>query len=329
MGAIMSQQDHDGTHVHDLYVGQVVSNERICREHLSLDVELPRFGRAVPGQFVELRCAEAADEYRPARHEWSGDQLPHLEGAELSERVALLRRPFSIATLRDGNGVGGKRIELIYRVVGPGSRWMEQLQTGQRVSVLGPLGNGFAIRDDKPRAWLISGGIGVAPLIWLAEELKQAGKDVVAFCGARSADLMPLRSTDMAGDVADPLTPLMLYHDYARSGVPVVAATDDGSAGFRGLVSEAVAEYSRRHVEQKDQVVVYACGPEPMLEAVARFCRQEGIDLQVCVERMMACGLGTCQSCVVRVRDDGAEEGWRYVLACVDGPVFDGDQMVW
>jgi len=325
----MSQQSHDKTHVHDLCDAQVVSNERICSEHLSLDIEVARFGRAVPGQFVELRCGEAADEYRPARHEWSGDELPHLEGAELSERVALLRRPFSIAALREGDGRGGKRIELIYRVVGPGSRWMEQLQAGQRVSILGPLGNGFAIRDDRPRAWLISGGIGVAPLIWLAEELKQAGKEVVAFCGARSADLMPLRSTDVSASANDVLTPSMLYDDYARNGVPVVAATDDGSAGFGGLVSDAMAEYSRRHAEQKGEVVVYACGPEPMLEAVGRFCRQEGIDLQVCVERMMACGLGTCQSCVVRVRDDRAEEGWRYVLACVDGPVFDGDQMVW
>ncbi len=325
----MSQRDHDERHVHELCDAQVVSNQRICREHLSLTIDLPRFGRAVPGQFVELRCGEAADQYRPVRHEWSGDQLPQLQGAELSERVALLRRPFSIATMRDGNGRGGKRIELIYRVVGPGSRWMEQLQAGRRVSILGPLGNGFVIRDDKPRAWLISGGIGVAPLIWLAEELKQAGKDVVAFCGARGADLMPLRSTDVAANVSDPLAPSMLYHAYARSGVPVGAATDDGSAGFRGLVSEAMAGYSRRHAGQKDQVVVYACGPEPMLDAVGRFCRDEGIDLQVCVERMMACGLGTCQSCVVRVRDDAAEEGWRYVLACVDGPVFGGDQMVW
>ena len=166
-------------------------------------------------------------------------------------------------------------------------------------------------------------------MIWLAEELKQAGKEVVAFCGARSADLMPLRSAGVAANVSDPLAPAMLYHEYARSGVGVVAATDDGSVGFGGLVGEAMAEYSRRHAEQRGEVVVYACGPEPMLEAVGQFCGQEGIDLQVCVERMMACGMGTCQSCVVRVRDEAAEEGWRYVLACTDGPVFDGDQMVW
>jgi len=329
MGAIMLRRDEGGTQVHDLCVGQVAGNERICREHLRLEIELPRFGRAVPGQFVELLCGEAAEVCQPARHEWAGDELPQLEGTEVSQRVALLRRPFSIAQLRDGSDQGRKRIELIYRVVGPGSRWMERLRTPQCVSILGPLGNGFDICDGKPLAWLISGGIGVAPLIWLAQELKQVGKEVVAFCGARSADLMPLRSTEVASNVREPLTPSMRYREYAGSGVGVVAATDDGSAGYRGLVSEAMAEYARRHVEQKDQVVVYACGPEPMLEAVGGFCREEGMDLQVCVERMMACGLGTCQSCVVRVRDDASEEGWRYALACVDGPVFDGAEMVW
>jgi len=309
--------------------GTVVANRRLCREHFRLDVEVARFDRALPGQFVQLRCSEPPEQQQLPQHDWAEGTLPRLVGAELSDRVALLRRPFSIAGFHHAPQAGRTVIGIIYHVVGPGSRWMAELSPGHCVSLLGPLGNGFWPYPDKPTAILVGGGIGVAPLVWLAEALKAAGKNVVALCGAQSADLVPLTPVKQHKGRDDPLLPTLGYREFADHGVPVVVATDDGSAGFGGFVSQALKQYWQQIALDLQAAAVYACGPEPMLKAVADFCMAEGLTLQVCVERVMACGTGCCQSCAVRLRGAEAEEGWSYRLACTDGPVFDGAQIEW
>ncbi len=237
----------------------------------------------------------------------------------------LLPRPFSIAGLREQSGQS--QLDLLYRVIGPGTAWMAGLRADDRVQALGPLGNRFAFPDRPSRAYLVGGGVGLPPMLWLSERLRAAGHEAVAFCGAKSARWMALTLTQDAP--TDPTCAERIASEFTSHGTPVVLATDDGTLGYRGLVGQALDAYHAAHPCESDAVVVYSCGPEPMMESVARWCMDRNIACQVCMERMMACGIGTCQSCVVAVRDDQAEEGFVYKLCCTDGPVFDARDIVW
>ena len=155
------------------------------------------------------------------------------------------------------------------------------------------------------------------------------GKSVVAFFGARTHDLMPLRIGDPGNLPRDGTSAVLAAEEFARFGTPVVLSTDDGSLGFRGTVCDALAAYRRAWDGDESGVVVYCCGPEAMLAAVARQCTADGIECHVCMESEMACGMGTCQSCVVRVRDQADADGWRYALCCSEGPVFDARAVLW
>ena len=206
---------------------------------------------------------------------------------------------------------------------------MASLVEGDVASVLGPLGREFPVFADKPIAYLVAGGVGLGPVLCLAETLAKAGKRTVAMCGARTADLFPL-SVNRANPPAKSASQAVpACVEFACHGVPVVLSTDDGSLGFAGHVGEALTEYHRANPAAADDIVVYACGPELMMRFVADFCERLGITCYVCMERSMACGMGTCQSCVVPVRDESDVDGWRYELCCTDGPVFDARRIAW
>jgi dihydroorotate dehydrogenase electron transfer subunit len=288
-----------------LFLSRVVRNEPLCREHFRLVLEVDDFPPAAAGQFVQILCAEP-------------NELGWTQGA-------FIRRPFSIGGLRRG----GRRCELdiLYRALGTGTRWLSRQRKGEPVSVLGPLGRPFEIHADREIAWLVGGGIGLPPLIWLAQTLSAAGRRAVAFCGARSADFMPL--TRVAGVEIVGEQPVLAFEEFASVGVPVITATDDGSLGAAARVPDVFARYLDQHAGQISSAAIYACGPEPMIRATAQIGLAHGIPTAVCLERVMACGMGTCQSCVVRVHDAAAEEGWRYRLCCTDGPVFDAREVVW
>jgi dihydroorotate dehydrogenase electron transfer subunit len=249
----------------------------------------------------------------------------------------MLRRPLSLAGRRDLDE-GRCRLDIIYRVAGTGTRWLAGAIQGDQISILGPLGNGFTLRDDKALAVLVGGGVGIPPMIYLASALAQAGRRVVAFNGARTRTLLPLTLVPGAAPHADG-TPSPAVAEFAELGVPAAVATDDGSLGFAGLVSHAFenwlnaqcvarASLPALHPAPAD-LAVYSCGPEPMMRAVARTCLDRGIDCQLALERHMACGMGACQSCVVKVKDAAAPDGWSYKLCCTDGPVFDATQLLW
>jgi dihydroorotate dehydrogenase electron transfer subunit len=212
-------------------------------------------------------------------------------------------------------------------VVGPGTRWLEKLRPGAPVDILGPLGRPFSIDAHRPAALLVGGGIGLPPLIWLAQALQTAGKRTIAFVGVRSAHLVPL--TRLADVPVMPLEPTAAFAEFAQYAAPTVLATNDGSLGTSGYVPDALAAYLKVHPELDSTATVYTCGPDPMMRAVAPLCEERGIPCQVCLERTMACGMGTCQSCVVRVKDAAAPDGWRYRLCCTDGPVFDSRSIIW
>lgn len=288
-----------------VFTGRVVSNEPICREHWRFEAEFAGFPPASPGQFVQILCADPAGETNGAG--------------------AFLRRPFSIGGLRQQGD--RSRISIIHRVLGVGTRWLSQLAPGDEVSFLGPLGKPFSIHTDRSVSFLVGGGIGLPPLMWLAEALARAGKRTVAFAGSRTGDLLPM--TRLAEVEISGARPTMAFREFAEHGVPVVVSTDDGSLGARGLIVEHFEKHLDAAAGMASSAVVYTCGPEKMIAAVADVCERRSIPCQVCMERMMGCGMGTCQSCVIRTHDSDDPEGWRYRLCCTDGPVFDAREIIW
>jgi dihydroorotate dehydrogenase electron transfer subunit len=158
----------------------------------------------------------------------------------------------------------------------------------------------------------------------------------VVFAGALTRDLLPLTITDTT-DIpsTDDAEPRLNVAEFARHGVPAVLTTDDGSYGFRGFVTQALEQYLGRHVRESAGTTIYTCGPEPMMRRVADIAISRGIECQVAVERAMACGMGTCQSCCIRVRKPDPEavplpgKDWCWRLACTDGPVFRAADLLW
>jgi dihydroorotate dehydrogenase electron transfer subunit len=319
----------------DQYPSIVVENSFLCREHYRLVLKLPEFPATEPGQFVQVACRDMQAEYsREVEREWEFGRVPADLGMELAHPLAFLRRPFSLAGRRDGRD--GVRLELIHRIVGVGTHWMSDLKVGDGVDVLGPLGNRFRIPAVNEVPLLVGGGVGIPPMLYLAE--KMPGRGGVAFCGALTRDLLPLTITDDAAPSPDTFEPLRNINEFARHDVGAVISTDDGSYGFRGFVTQALERYLDREFVAggSRRPVIYTCGPEPMMKRVAEIAGVRGIECQVAVERAMACGMGTCQSCCIRLRRDAKRDGqafagkdWIYKLACTDGPVFLGKDLLW
>jgi len=319
-----------------VFAGEVVANRPICREHFRLNLVVAGFPPTGPGQFVQVQCRPLDSPVDSIVTDWPADRPPKLTQAELRDAEPFLRRPISLAGRTDRHGVA--ELSFIYHVVGTGTRWLAGVGEGDSLSVLGPLGNAFAIRERAPAAVVIGGGAGIAPLMCLAGALAAAGKKTVAFAGARSADRVPLTIVPGARVPADvAATPCVA--EFATAGVSAVIATDDGSLGYRGLVSDAFAAWLASsglgrgipvgsRAAHPTGLVVYCCGPEAMMQAVAAACAVADIECQLALERHMACGMGTCQSCVVKTRT-ADPPGWKYSLCCTDGPVFSARDVLW
>ncbi len=219
----------------------------------------------------------------------------------------LLRRPFSVfEILRDGAGAP-LGISVLSKRIGHTTRRMYEAEPGARVQCLGPLGRPFSLPDRDTKVWMVAGGVGLAPFATVAESLAPRGVPLTLFYGGRSAhDLF--------------------YLDYfERLGVHVVLATEDGSRGEKGRVTVPL-ERALQESATDARVLVQACGPEPMLAAVARLTARYGRACEVSVERVMGCGLGGCYSCVVPVK---TASGFHHVRSCIGGPVFDAATLVW
>jgi dihydroorotate dehydrogenase electron transfer subunit len=228
---------------------------------------------AVPGQFVMLRVRKGVD--------------------------PLLRRPFSVC------GVQGDLFQILYRVVGRGTEILSrEVRKGDRIPVLGPLGRGFRLPSERGTSLLVAGGIGIAPLLFLASA--QGGRPFRLMAGFGSGpEIIPVEEI---------------------SSVPldVDISTDDGSAGHAGLVTDLLEGWLRRESEEKP--FIYTCGPKPMLRKIASIAAGLGLRCQASLESAMACGLGACQGCAVK---SAPGEGRPYYHVCKDGPVFDIHQMDW
>jgi dihydroorotate dehydrogenase electron transfer subunit len=219
-------------------------------------------------------------------------QFVHLRVARGADII--LRRPFSV------HRVSGERIEILYQILGEGTLRMAEKTIGEKMDVVGPLGRGWQVPETARHALLVAGGLGAAPLGMLAEQLAARGVAVAVAQGAPTASRLVARD---------------LFERVARR---VEFATDDGTAGDRGFVTAP----ARRLLAEEHFDVVYTCGPEPMERAIAALANEAGVACQVSLERLMACGIGACLSCVVSTKS-----GLR--RACVDGPVFDAEEVVW
>ena len=222
---------------------------------------------ASPGQFVNIRSADAC--------------LP------------LLRRPFSISRRV------GDEIELLFNVVGQGTRMLAAKRPGDVLDVLGPLGVPFATQGEYETALIVAGGVGVAPFPFLTEELKQRRKAIVTFLGARTANQLAAANLEN-----------------------VQVSTDDGSRGYHGTVVALVREYLRQRRVSRSKI--FGCGPTRMLKALAEVVGETNIDCEVSLEGNMACGVGLCQGCPVE-RSNGKK---KYALVCVEGPTFNAKDII-
>lgn len=216
----------------------------------------------------------------------------------------LLRRAFSIHRATD-NGPHGGTIEIVFAIAGKGTRWLSERRRGDKLDVIGPLGRPFLLPAQPASCVLVAGGYGAAPLFYLADALRERGCKVAMVLGAATED--------------------RLYGvlEARRTCSSVTVTTDDGSAGLRGRVTDPLAGV----LASTSADVVYACGPMPMLAAVASAAADAGVPSQCAVEEAMACGVGICMTCVLPVRgNDGVT---RMVRSCTDGPVFRGEQVRW
>jgi dihydroorotate dehydrogenase electron transfer subunit len=215
----------------------------------------------------------------------------------------ILRRPFSVMRVDSRES----SFTLFLKIVGPGSHALAELRTGEEAGCLGPLGQPFSAPPEGHEAVFVAGGYGIAPFVLFGEELGRTRRRARAFYGGRTA--------------AD----LQLCESFPALEVPLVCATNDGSSGHRGLVTEAVEAYLDT---RPGPVTLYGCGPDAMLHAVALLAEKRGVPAQVSLDPWMGCGLGTCLGCVVRIRRPG-EARAKYRCACTEGPVFDARDVVW
>jgi len=260
---------------------RVIVNTRLSPDYNVIALDAPQIAAATaPGQFVMVKLGRGS--------------------------APLLRRPFSVfEVLRTNGRVDG--LTLLSKRVGVTTDMLFEAVEGDVVSCLGPLGRPFELVDPPAEAWMVAGGVGLAPFATLTEALRERGTTITLFYGARSGREL-------------------FYLDWFRArGVGMVLATEDGSVGDHGRVTVPLER--ELHRARSMDVTVYACGPEPMLEAVAHVAARYGRSSQVSVERVMGCGLGGCYSCVIAVRN--GPEGHHYVRSCIGGPVFAGDEIVW
>lgn len=250
-----------------LVQGRLVEKEALGQKYFWLKVLAPEIARqAEPGQFVQVKCGETLDPF--------------------------LRRPLSIHRFHREEGT----VEFLVQRKGKGTTWLGQREPGQSLDLLGPLGKGFTVKPGQ-KALLVGGGIGVAPLLALAEALARLGSPPVVLLGANSRQ------------------DLLKVEDFRSCSQEVAVSTLDGSQGATGVVTDLLEERLRLGFRG----FIYTCGPLAMMQRVAGMARRYGVRGEASLEASMACGLGVCLGCTCTVK---GEKGPVYAHVCTDGPVF-------
>ena len=262
---------------------EVISNTPLSNDYNVLALAAPAIAEAaIPGQFVMVKAARGLD--------------------------PLLRRPFSVfEILNNGAGIP-TGFSLLNKRIGPSTSRLYDARPGDIVDVLGPLGKPFTLVEPPAEAWMVAGGVGLAPFATLAQALLNAGVSTTLYYGARRQEEL-------------------FYVDWFLDlGVNVVLSTEDGSRGERGrIIAPLEQALAARPAEQP--VTLYACGPEGMLAATAKVAATYARPCQVSVERTMGCGMGGCYSCVVPMLNEAGQR--HHVRSCLAGPVLDADRICW
>jgi dihydroorotate dehydrogenase electron transfer subunit len=260
----------------------VIANRRLSPDYNVLTLAAPEVGaRTIAGQFVMVRPDGMMD--------------------------TLLRRPFSVFEVVRDPGGAPTAISILNKRAGRTTNRLYEAEPGDRIACLGPLGRPYTPVSPPAEAWMVAGGVGLAPFATLAEALAATGTPTTLFYGARSGQ--------------------ELFHleFFQRLGITLVLTTEDGSFGERGRVTAPLDRSLAGRVP--GAVMIYACGPEPMLAAVAAVAARHRQPCEVSVERTMGCGLGGCYSCVIKVQHDGQTP--HFERSCISGPVFDSAGIVW
>jgi dihydroorotate dehydrogenase electron transfer subunit len=268
------------------FTALILANAEVSPGYWRMRLTAPQeFAAAQPGQFVMVRVNGAID--------------------------PLLRRPFGIFdvgiyTPAQSGAAPQPYFEILYRVVGKGTAMLATLHENDLLDILGPLGKGFDLGTPDEEKLIVGGGVGLAPLYLLARELVKTAK-VRLFAGGRTRD------------------DILCITEFERLGVECYTATEDGSLGEQGLVTEALV---RRLDALDGKATIYACGPHGMLNAVANIAAPRAIPCQVSLEGYMACGVGACLGCVAQGRDHSPETP-DFRCVCTEGPVFDSGELKW
>lgn len=252
---------------------RVIRFEQLSELNVRLTLEAPLIAASSEaGQFVMIRTGPGQD--------------------------PLLRRPFSLHQTSTSG-----QIQIYFKDVGRGTHILAHTKVGEVLDIFGPLGRGFKIDPERP-ACLVGGGLGIAPLLFLAKAISLKGRDhshdVIILGGKTSEDVEPL------------------VEDFKQFGFPLLCATDDGSYGKKGFVTDIL-----REEDLAENTIVYGCGPDPMLEMMHHHCVAQGLSCQVSIESVMACGMGACLGCNVEASNGD------YLHVCLDGPVFDTEDLAW
>ncbi len=247
---------------------KVINNRTVNKDYYILEVECSHdISNILPGQFVELLVEDT--------------------------RNAFLRRPISIYDVHPERNT----MDLLIQIVGEGTRLLSKLKKGDYVDVMYPLGKSFSIIDSGKKALLVGGGVGVAPLLYLAKKLQKNNVEVHILLGGRGNDNIIETSN---------------FKKYGK----IYVSTEDASIGEKGFVTQ------HSIMQESDFDMIYSCGPDPMMRAVAKIASQNNINCEVSLENMMACGIGACLCCVTPTTSG-------HQCVCTDGPVFNTEVLEW
>lgn len=273
--------------------GRIIENQQIAKDHFVMSLLLTSTcDSALPGQFIMIRKQGVKD--------------------------PLLSRPLSLYGVYQTEA--GSVLEFLYRVVGKGTLALSRLTAGDTVDILGPLGKPFEVIPDRPHVILLAGGIGVAPLSFFLEYLV---KNRDHFSGSNQ-DVSGVRKIVfyLGATTAATLVGLAKIERFCSD---IRISTDDGSTGFRGTVTHLLANDLEK-IDHRD-ICIYSCGPTPMIRNLSEMLQPFSIPCRVSMEERMACGIGACLGCSIKVRE--AATGWAYCQVCMDGPVFDIKDLLW
>jgi len=253
---------------------KLLANTKIAPDHYRITLSASRISKeAIPGQFIMAKVGSGTD--------------------------PLLRRPLSFNLIDREKGT----IDILFKVVGKGTGMLSEMGPGMDLDIIGPLGNGFKLDTSKEVAVIVGGGVGIAPMLALANEAKKKIKAVYALIGANN------------------INSVICEDDFRKIGCETIVATDDGTYGNKGLASELLLAVISSKLSPIN-THIYACGPRPMIKALEDISSQFNVPCQVSLEEWMGCGFGACNGCTVNTKNG-------YKKVCSDGPVFDSKELLW